>query len=72
MDVTIHFPDKMGKEISLLPNVNKFIIEATQKALLEKWRDTETDEAIKRADAGKYADDKDVDSFFSKWAKDEN
>lgn len=67
IDITIHFPDNIGKAVTQLPNMNEFLVQATEKALQERYLDTHTKAALQEADRGEYATEE-VEAFFAKWS----
>lgn len=71
MDITIHFPENVGKAVKELPNANTFLVEATKQALKNKSLADDIALSIQEADQKEYAT-QEVRSFFAKWNKNES
>lgn len=67
MDITVNFPDKVGKVVAQLPNVNEFLVEAAETALADKLLADDIALSIQEADRGEYATEE-VNAFFAKWS----
>lgn len=71
VDMVIQFPDELGQELKERADANAFVVHATQKAMLERWQDEQTEISLAQADAGEFASDEEVEAFFNKWIPNE-
>jgi hypothetical protein len=79
MEVMIHFPDAVSKELKQLDDANLFIVSAVQEALverhdLEEWQKQRIEHTIQRADNGdsKFFSFDEVKSHLTSLAKNKN
>ncbi len=67
MDMTIHFPDELGKRIQQLPDGNDLVVRATQVALERRVIAERLERSSQQGNQGDYATDA-VGAFFDKWS----
>lgn len=67
MNITVDFPDEIGKVVAQLPDMNEFLVKAARVALEDKQEEEELLLSIQEADRGEYATEE-VNAFFAKWS----
>ena len=67
VEMTFKFPEQVGQELQEQTNLNEFVVRATQKALLEKWQDEQTDIALAQVEAGEVVSHEEVKKRLAKY-----
>ena len=75
VNIMIHLPDDLGRQMETIPDQNEFIVHALRTAFekyqeeLNAWHTRQIQKGLKEADAGNFASEEEVEGFFSKWVK---
>ena len=72
MDILLHLPDQLVKQLTALPDYNNFAATVLQGAVeeqakLDHYHRAKIQEGIQAAKAGQFAKHEEVAAFFDQW-----
>jgi len=67
MDIVLHLPDEIGKQLQEQPDPNKFLLMAVQTALEEQMIARRLAKSSEQGRRGEYATNE-VNAFFAQWS----